>query len=52
LSVVGFSMSCLPTLALKSANKFFIWDFAFTKHVFKFRIEAVLHIIILPIVGT
>jgi hypothetical protein len=39
-------MSSLPTLALKSLNRIFIWHFGeFVKHTFQFLVEAVLRII-------
>jgi hypothetical protein len=38
-------MSPLPTSALKSHNKMFIWNLGNIEHTFQFPVEVVLHII-------
>jgi hypothetical protein len=44
--IAGLKIFSLPTLALKSPNRIFVWYLGNLSNTFKFLIEAVLHIII------
>jgi hypothetical protein len=42
--IVGLKMSSLPTLALKTPNRIFIWYLGNLSNTFQFLVEAALHI--------